>query len=209
MAQQKMNKPANRGAGRMTSDRPRTQKKTVGVKKINRTRKIKRDVPSAYDMDTIVLMPVNAEKNFIYWEVTERLLNGKGKGPLKFIVKVYETDTDKEVYSFQTGERVGKHYMYCVVPLRSVFAEIGILKGRKFTGLIKSAPVLLTAVPAGAGEREVWMRRTRGLGGMVRLSDRELVRISRYNPSLQKDNKELQELFEAPYSSSAHLRKRS
>ena len=211
MVHKKMSRPAKKRPARKTVDRPRLQKKRVDVKKLKQSRMIKEDIPSAYNMDTIVIMPVNVEKNFLYWEVTGKLLNGKGmgKGPLKLMIKVYETDTDKEIYSFEVNERVGKHYMSCTVPVTSVFAEIGTVKGKKFTGLIKSNPVSLTTVSARSADHEVWMRRVKDSAEAFCVSDIEVTRISKYNPFLQKHFQELQDLFESPFSSSTHLRKRS
>lgn len=206
-----MSKPAKKRPARKTADRPRLHKKSVDVKKLKQSHMIKEDIPSAYNMDTIVIMPVNVEKNFLYWEVTEKLLNGKGmgKGPLKLMVKVYETDTGKEIYTFKVNERVGKHYMSCTVPVTSIFAEIGTVKGKKFTGLIKSNPVSLTTVSARSADHEVWMRKVKDSGESCHVSDIEVTRISKYNPFLQKHFQELQDLLESPFSSSTHLRKRS
>ena len=205
--------PARKTSARKTSERQRLQKKSVDVEKVKQSLIINQDIPSAYNVDTIVIMPVNVDRNFIYWEVTESLLNGNGKavdkGSLKLMIKVYETGNNKEVYSIKVNDRVGRHYMSCVIPMNSVFAEIGILKGKKFTSLIKSNPVSLTTVSARAAEQEVWMKRTDGSGKTVEISDRELNSISRHNPFLQKHFQNLQDLFESPFSSSTHLRKRS
>ena len=212
MVHKKMSRPAKTPA-KKTADRRIMQKKSVEIKKTELIRQVVDDLPSAYNVDTIVIMPVNVDRNFIYWEVTQGLLNGKGKafdkGSLKLMVKVFEATNNKEVYSFKVNDRIGKHYMSCVVPLRNVFAEIGILKGKKYTGLIKSDTISLTTVSARTADQEVWMKRSRGSGEIVRMSDSESNSISRYNPFLQKHFQELQDLFESPFSGSIHLRKRS
>ncbi|UCH81055.1 MAG: DUF4912 domain-containing protein [Nitrospiraceae bacterium] len=206
-----MRKPEKKRRVRKVADRLRLQKKSVDLKKIKKHRITTQDLPSAYNMDTIVIMPVNVEKNFIYWEVTGKLLNGKssGNGPLKLMVKVYETGTDKEVYSFAANEKVGKHYMNCPVPVTSLFAEIGTVRGKKFTSLMKSDPVSRTTVSARTYDHEVWMRRIKESGEAFRVSDIEVTRIPRYNPFVQKHFHELQDVFEPPYSSSTLLRQRS
>jgi len=211
MVHRKMKKPAKKSPARKTVDRPRLRKKSVDLKKVKQSRILKEDIPSAYNVDTIVIMPVNVDRNFIYWEVTEKLLKGKstGKGQLKLMVKVYETDTDKEIYSFEINERVGKHYMSCPVPVTGLFAEIGTVKGKKFTGLMKSNPVSLTTVSARSSNHEVWMKRGKDSNEAFHVSDIEVTRISKYNPFLQKHFHELQNLLDSPFSSSTHLRKRS
>jgi len=213
MIHKKMSRPAKKTPSRKTADRSKLQKKSVDVKKVAQSEMIKQDIPAAYNVDTIVIMPVNVDSNFIYWEVTDSLLNGNGKalnkGSIKLMVKVYETGNNNAVYSFKVNERVGRHYMSSVVPMRSVFAELGILKGKKYMGLMKSNPVSLTTVSARSADNEVWMRRVKDSGESFHVSDIEVTRISKYNPFLQKHFQELQDLFESPFSSSTHLRKRS
>lgn len=211
MVLKKMSRPAKKAPVRKTADRPGLQKKNLEVKKIKQSRMIKEDIPSAYNVDTIVIMPVNADMNFIYWEITGKLLAGKGmgKGLLKLMVRVYETDTDKKIYSFEVHERVGKHYMSCPLPVTGIFAEIGTVKGKKFTCLIKSDPVSLTIVSPRSAAHEVWMRRMKDSGEAIYFSDIEVTRISKYNPFLQKHFQELQGYDEFPFSSSTHLRMRS
>jgi len=213
MVHKKINRQAKKSPSRKTAARPGLQKKSVNEKQIKQTITIKEDIPSAYNVDTIIIMPVNVERNFIYWEVTESLLNGNGKaldkGSIKLMVKVFESENNKEVCSVKVNDRVGKHYISCPVPVTGLFAEIGILKGKKFTGLIKSDPVSLTTFSARADDQEVWMKRIKGSGKIVQMSDSKLNRISQYNPYLQKHFQELHDLFESPLSSSTHFRKRS
>ncbi len=211
MVHKKMKRPAKKRPVRKAADRPRLQKKSVDIKKIKKSRVIRQDLPSAYNMDTIVIMPVNVEKNFIYWEVTGKLLKeqGAGRGPVKLMVKIYETDTDKEVYSFTVNEKVGKHYMHSPVPVTSLFAEIGTVRGKTFTSLMKSNPVSLTAVSARTADHEVWIRRIKDSAEAFHVSDIEVTRISKYNPFLHKHFHELQDVFESPFSSSTLLRQRS
>ena len=206
-----MKSPARKTAAKKTVDGPRLQKKSVSVKNIRHSRIIAEDIPSAYNVDTIVIMPVNIDRNFIYWEITGNLLKGKvtGKAPLKLMGKVYETETGKEVYSFEVHERVGKHYMSSPVPVAGLFAEIGIVKGKKFTGLIKSNPVAPITVSARSSNHEVWLKRGGGPDEAFHVSQIEVTRRSNYNPFLQKHFKELQNIFESAFSSSSHLRKRS
>ena len=206
-----MKSPARKTAAKKTVDSPRLQKKNVGVRKTRQSRIITEDIPSAYNVDTIVIMPVNVDRHFIYWEITGKLLNEKvtGKAPLKLMGKVYETETGKEIYSFEINERVGKHYMSSPVPVTGLFAEIGTVKGKKFTGLMKSNPVSSITVSARSSNHEVWMKRGRGSDEAFHVSHIEVTRISNYNPFLQKHFHELQNIFDSPFSGSSHPPKRS
>ena len=202
---------AKKTAAKKTAAGPGLKKKIVDIKKTGQSRIITEEVPSAYNVDTIVVMPVNVDKNFIYWEITEKLLDRKvtGKGPLKLMGKVYETETGKEIYSFEINERVGKHYMSSPVSVTGLFAEIGTVKGKKFTGLMKSNPVSSIAVSARSSDHEVWMKRGGGSDKAFHVSHIEVTRISKYNPFLQKHFHELQNMFDSPFSGSSYPRKRS
>ncbi len=211
MVHKKMSRPGKKTAARKAADRPRRQKKSIDIKKINQSLMIKEDIPSAYNVDTIVIMPVNVDRNFIYWEVTGKLLykKGMGRGQQKLMVRVHDADTEKEIYSFEVHERVGKHYMSCPAPVTSMYAEIGAMKGKIFRCLLKSNPVSLTTVSYRSADHEVWMRRTKDSGEGFHTSDIEITRKSKYNPFLHKHFQQLQGFEESPFSGSTHLRKRS
>jgi hypothetical protein len=211
MVHKKMSRPGKKAPARKPADRPRLQKKSVDIKKIKKSRLIKEDIPFAYNVDTIVIMPVNVDRNFIYWEVTGKLLDekGMGRGQLKLMVRVHDADTDKKIYSFEVHERVGKHYMSCPAQVTSMYAEIGAMKGKIFRCLLKSNSVSLTTVSYRSADHEVWMRRVKDSGEGFHASDIEVTRISKYNPFLHKHFQQLRNLDESPFSSSTHLRKHS
>ncbi|HDH02283.1 MAG TPA: DUF4912 domain-containing protein, partial [Nitrospirae bacterium] len=74
-----------------------------------------KDIPKGYNIDTIVIMPVNADMSFVYWEITDKLLNGRLRelniGSAELMIKVFGRDSRKEVSSFEVKERVGKNYI--------------------------------------------------------------------------------------------------
>ena len=102
-------------------------------------------VPPGYNVNTIVIMPVNSNTSFIYWEITDRLLNGSRRklnsGSAQIMVKVFEADCLKEVCSFEVRKRIGKNYINYQPSLRPLVAEIGIMNGGGFKGLLKSGTV--------------------------------------------------------------------
>ncbi|GBD97876.1 MAG TPA: DUF4912 domain-containing protein [Nitrospirae bacterium] len=121
-------------------------------------------MPEGYDIDTIMIMPVNVDTSFIYWEITDRLLEGKllelNPGPVDLMIKVFESGHGKEVCSFKIKDRIGKRYINCHTSLKPLTAEAGILKDGEFTGFLKSknfaAPFFETP---GTGD-ETWMKKT-------------------------------------------------
>jgi hypothetical protein len=102
-------------------------------------------IPHGYNIDTIVIMPVNIDTSFIYWEITDRLLKGKKRklktGSAQLIVKVFEANFLREVCSFEAKERIGKNYINYQPSFKPLIAEIGISNGSGFVGLLKSGTV--------------------------------------------------------------------
>lgn len=131
------------------------KKKQIKVSKTDKSTKEKKvtrqadagyyEIPQGYDIDTIVLMPVNIDTSFVYWEITDRMLNGKLKklksGSATLIIKVFEADCMKEVCSFEVKERIGKSYVNYQPPCNSLVAEIGIYNGNGYVGLLKSRTI--------------------------------------------------------------------
>jgi len=132
-----------------------TKKQTKKVLKTNKTVKMKKavprpesapevryEMPHGYDIDTIVLMPVNRDTSFIYWEITDRLLHGSQQklksGSAQLMIKVFEEYGIQEVCSFEVSERIGNSYINYQSSLKPFVAEIGISNGKGYAGLLKS-----------------------------------------------------------------------
>jgi hypothetical protein len=100
------------------------------------------ELPHGYNIDTIVIMQVNTDTSFIYWEITDTLLNGNRKklqsGEAQLMVKVFEADCLKEVCSFEVQDRVGSSYINYSASFKPLTAEIGILNGKGYVGLLKT-----------------------------------------------------------------------
>ncbi len=136
-----------------------------------------KDLPKSYNIDTIVIMPVNADMNFVYWEITDKLFNDRLRelniGSAELMIKIFERDSRKEVCSFEVKARVGKNYIKYPALFRPLVAEIGILKDGEFAGLLKSKPVLFPSLETSGTGDEVWMEKTEVPGGTVWVSGSE------------------------------------
>ncbi len=103
------------------------------------------EIPEGYNIDTIVLMPVNMDTSFVYWEVTGNLLSGNKKklesGSAKLMVKVYEDEGLNEICSFEVMDRIGKSYVNYQPSFKPLVAEIGVVNGKGFACLLKSRTV--------------------------------------------------------------------
>ena len=130
-----------------------------------------------YNEDTIVIMPVNMGTSFIYWEVTEKLLNGGRKGlrngSSQLMLKVFETGRRTEIYSFPLKDRIGKHYVRYRESFNPLVAEIGMLRGKRFTGLLRSSPMSMHSPVENAGNDKTWMRKIRNARKFVSMAYRK------------------------------------
>lgn len=140
------------------------------------------ETPMGYNVDTIVIMPVNMSTSFIYWEMTEKLLNCRWKslrdGSSRLMLRVLEVDRGREIYSFPVTDRIGKHYIKYRESFNPLVAEIGTLRGKRFTGLLRSSPANMNVSAGNAGNDEIWMRKIRNTHEIVSTADRESVKKS-------------------------------
>jgi len=146
------------------------------------------EVPHSYNTDKIVIMPVNTDTSFIYWELTDRLLNSKLRElnvdsanlsanlSAGLIIKIFETgqDCNKEIYSFKTKEKIGKRYIKCHISFKPLAASAGILKGGEFVVLLKSKTISSPSFEDTETEGEIWMKKTKGMHKIIKLPGSEI-----------------------------------
>jgi hypothetical protein len=158
-------------------------KKTIAKKRSKRVLKPKKDmnekrrkhssearpagqhkIPAGYNIDTVVLMPVNTDTSFIYWEITDRLLRGNLRklksGPEQLMMKVYDAGELEEICSFEVKERIGNSYIHYQSSYTPLYAEIGIANGKRFVGLLKSRTVSSPSSSPAKREDQTSMKRS-------------------------------------------------
>ena len=122
-----------------------------------------RRILHGYNEDTIVIMPVNGDTNFIYWEITEELLKRKKKTPdsgsERLMIRVFEEESEREIYSFKVNNRIGKHYMKFCGSQERLVADIGFVRGETFVSILKSTPTTVSSFAEEAGNHEIWMQK--------------------------------------------------
>ena len=125
-----------------------------------------------YNEDTIVIMSVNADTNFIYWEITEELLErNKEVKPTrseKLRIMVFDEDSRIETYSFDVHDRIGMHYMKNCGKHKRLFAEIGFVQNGTFVGMLSSNPTTVVSFADESEDYEVWMQRVKNSFEIVR-----------------------------------------
>lgn len=151
-------------------------------------------IPCGYNVETIVMMPVNTDRSFIYWEVTAELLgnyvNEIDSGNAALIVKIFHAERAKEIYAFDVSDKVGKQYVVHPASFKPLIAEIGILEGDKFTGLLKSDPLTTPLPVSKTADEEIWMKRVDNTYEIVKFSKRETIKDTNLNSILLKYYKE-------------------
>ncbi|MBF0320098.1 MAG: DUF4912 domain-containing protein [Nitrospirae bacterium] len=125
------------------------------------------EIPTKYDIDTIVLLPITEKNVYIYWELTEKLLMDKTQNPSAsyFTVKIYEillgekkNYKEKEIYSVQTTETFGHLSVECTDNFKPMAAAIGIERDGKFTELLKSNKVNIPSFSVLGLKEEFWSK---------------------------------------------------
>ncbi|WP_277656412.1 DUF4912 domain-containing protein [Seleniivibrio woodruffii] len=89
-------------------------------------------IPDIYNINTVVLLPVNPKKEYVYWEVSDKTMNEFCRSyntadPI-FILKVFtgEEDNIAELASVRVG-KYGNWYFDLYCPDQRLWAEIGML----------------------------------------------------------------------------------
>jgi hypothetical protein len=93
-------------------------------------------IPDRYQLDTVVLLPVNPRKEYVYWEISDNTVNRFKKdfdsSEISYVLKVFCGDGETE-FSESASVRVGRYgtwYFDLYVPDKILWAEIGILDNK-------------------------------------------------------------------------------
>jgi hypothetical protein len=143
------------------------------------------EIPASYNIDMIVLMPVNAEKLFVYWELTDGLIKKKLKdsSPSEFTVKVFEVNLgapkkkqEKEIYLFNTKDKVGSNYIDYPAALKPMVAKIGMMSNNTFIEILKAKPVSIPSFGVLGPDDSLWTRSIKDLpkGQVIKKTEKKV-----------------------------------
>ncbi|MBF0337309.1 MAG: DUF4912 domain-containing protein [Nitrospirae bacterium] len=125
------------------------------------------EIPPKYDIDTIVALPVNENKIFVYWELTQTLLSDKLQDPASsnFTVKIYEInagqkkdDKEKEIWVTPADGVVGSVYIPCTEAFRPMVAAIGVERDGNFVELLRSNHLNVPSFKVLGLKEEFWSK---------------------------------------------------
>lgn len=136
------------------------------------------EIPHRYFMDMLVLMPVNLDTVFLYWEVTPALLDGYHIDLDRLRTKVYRfaENREEEMNEFQVCTELGKYYLHFKAAMRQVQARMGFYNEKgEFVVILHSNVFVMPNDHIEFSDDEVWMS--------IDKSTREIIRAS-----LQKES---------------------
>lgn len=118
------------------------------------------DVPERYYINTLVILPVNVNTSFIYWEVNDNYIKSIYDGEFSnFVIKMFEKagNSEHELISFIINGYIGKYYINYYAPNKAMFAVLGIFdKNGNFIPILKSNMIVTPNDAINVGD-ELWM----------------------------------------------------
>lgn len=136
------------------------------------------EIPHRYDLDMLVLMPVNLETVFLYWEVTPLLLESYHITLDRLKTKVYRFDDEREeeMNEFQVCTELGKYYLHFKAAMKQVQARMGFYNEHgEFVVIMHSNVFRMPNDSIEFSDDEVWMS--------IDKSTREIIRASLHKES--------------------------
>lgn len=157
----------------LSSSSLHTTAESIGVEALNADYLSHYSIPERYYINTLVLLPVNPDTLFLYWEVCDDFVFSKYSGEYDgFMVKIMEKHQGgiREEMSFKVYEQSGRYYVNKHLPSRTVFASIGIVDSMgRFIELMSSNRVKTPSDTTSIGE-EVWMEKSGEWSEIIRAS---------------------------------------
>lgn len=145
------------------------------------------EIPETYNSDTIVAVPVNFEKLFIYWEITDRLIRRSLPKPrtssASLMIKVFDLSDGKAKCSLRVKEKAGQLYLSDRNLTAQLVAEIGTYKRGLFTCLLRSMAITMPFTGSGSIDDEIWMKKA---GEKITVSS---------SPVIKSDGRKREEYF--------------
>lgn len=156
-------------------------------------------IPDRYNIDTVVLLPVNPKKEYVYWEVSDKTVNSfcaSHGAAASFILKVFAAEGDddsRELASVKVG-KYGNWYFDLYCPDAMMWSEIGMLDsmGNYFTVSSSKKIKMPTDRISDLIDQETWMtvgeniEKIYTLSGITDMQKQELLSSARMHSELFK-----------------------
>ncbi len=101
------------------------------------------EIPDRYFINNIVLLPVNSETGYFYWEVTLDFVAGKCDREIEnFVVRVYEIDSATALGQYDIYGQKGGYYFSTHSANKNIFALLGVFDEKgEFIEILRSNTV--------------------------------------------------------------------
>lgn len=129
-------------------------------------------LPESYGKDKLVLLPVNPNWVYAYWdfsEETRRLIKEKA-GKARFVIRFYDVtyiifdgNNAHRTFEADVDLRWGNYYFNVPNPNADYLCQLGYLEEEKFVPLLTSNVVKTPPASPFYGKEEIWMKISRRL----------------------------------------------
>jgi len=116
------------------------------------------EIPDSYGIDTLKLMPVNVNTVYMYWEITDKLIQNYQFATFALRLLEIDGENEKEILGFYFKERVSGKYANAHMPSKRLVAIIGgIDSNGRFTELLRSNKITMPSDSLCTSSKETWM----------------------------------------------------
>jgi len=156
-------------------------------------------IPDRYNTDTVVLLPINPKKEYVYWEISDKTLDKFcreiGVSNPVFLLKVFQGDEkSREELASVRASRYGNWYFDLYCPDMNLWAEIGLLDNMgNYHPIINSKKIKMPSdVVSKEIDEETWMtvgeniEKIFDLSGVSEMNKKELLSSARLHSELFK-----------------------
>ncbi len=115
-------------------------------------------IPERYNINKVVLLPVDPSKHFIYWELKDETLKEfeNKYSEIKFAIKLYENRD--EALTIDISSPVGSYYIHYHAPFEKLYAVLGVIADGNFIPIISSNEIVIPSDEISEfPEEEIWM----------------------------------------------------
>lgn len=116
------------------------------------------ELPASYGVDTLKCMSVNVNTIYVYWEITESLLEKfSSKGKALLLKLVSEDEDGSELMNFFITDMVSSRFVNVHIPDRKIRVVIGTIIDGNFIEMISSNKFLTPSNDITLSTDELWM----------------------------------------------------
>jgi len=103
------------------------------------------EIPSRYFVDSVIMMNINPQNSYLYWEVTDETLQKFGIAPNDVKLRVSIVDEyNNEISSFESVFSIGDYYFHHEIKSKKLMAKLDLkLQDDSFVSLLTSNTIKL------------------------------------------------------------------